>query len=108
MYQEERIYSKAKEDLRKYWRIARNNVNEKVIYESAMILYLIRQEYREDTRVYNIEQSTYEEERAKIVQLQNKIRENEECNKEAIDACKDALEYIELVVGPRTNLRIFA
>ena len=108
MCQEERIYSKAKEGLRKYWRTARNNGNEKVIYESAMILYLIRQEYREDTRSYSITESTYEEERAKIVGLQNRVRENEECYLEAVEACNEALEYIELVVCPRTNLRMLA
>lgn len=106
MNQEDIIYNRAKESLRKYWRIIGNRMNQKVSYECAMILYLVRQEYKEDTRIYCIAQSRYEEERAKINRLQNKISKNEECYEEALEACKDALVYIELVVRPRINIEL--
>jgi hypothetical protein len=108
MIQEDIIYDRAKESLRQYWRINEEGTNKKVIYQCAMIVYLIRQEYKEDTRSYSIMQEKYQEEKAKILQLSNKIRKNAECYKEAVGACQDTLKYIEHVVKPRVSLRAIA
>jgi len=108
MHQEDIIYNRAKESLRTYARIVGKSMNEKVIYECAAIIYSIRQDYREDTRIYNITHSMYEREKEMIFQPQNKIRQNEECSKEAVESCRDALTYIELVVRPRINISSLA
>lgn len=104
MEQEDIIYSRAKENLRKHWRTAGYCKNEKVIYEAAIALYLVWQEYREDTRIFSVTQSIYEEERAKMNKLKKKIRRNEPYEKEAAEACKDALAYMELIVRPRIRM----
>ncbi len=108
MHQEDIIYNQAKESLRTYGRTAKKSMNEKVIYECAAMIYSIRQDYKEDTRSYNITQSIYEIEKEMIFRLQKKIRQDEECSKEAAEACKDALTYIELAVRPRINLSSLA
>lgn len=108
MQKEDIIYNRAKESLRRYGRKAGKNTNEKVIYECAVFLYAIRQEYRTDTRIYSIAQNVYERERMKILQLQNKISKNEESYEKAIDFCTDALVYIELVVRARINIGLSA
>jgi hypothetical protein len=108
MQQQDIIYNKAKESLRTYGRIDKKSINEKVIYECAAIIYSIRQDYKEDTRCYNVTQSIYEIEKEMIYRLHKKISQNEECKEEAAEACKDALTYIELVVRPRINLSSLA
>lgn len=108
MDQEDIIYDRAKEKLRMYWRKDEKSLNKRVIYESAILQYLMRQEYREDTRIYSVTQRIYEENRKKIFQLQNMIKQNEECCGETVESCKDTLEYIELVVRPRINIRAIA
>lgn len=108
MDQENIIYDRAKENMRKYWRIDGISINKRVIYESAILQYLMKEEYREDTRIYSIAQSIYKEKREKIFRLQNKIKRNEECCVEAVESCKDTLKYIELVIKPRINMRAIA
>lgn len=105
MLQEDVIYNKAKDRLRKYWSIAGNSTNQKVIYECAIILYLIRQEYEEDTRFYYIPWNVYEQEKAQIYQLQNKLRKDEEGYEEAEEACNETLTYIDLIISPRVNIK---
>jgi len=73
MQLEDIIYNRAKERLKNYSRTIKKNINEKVIYECAIIQYLIRQDYRDDTRLYSINQNLYEEEREKVIKLHNKI-----------------------------------
>ncbi len=108
MQQQDIIYNRAKESLRMYGRIAKKSTNEKVIYECAAIIYSIRQDYKEDTRSYNITQSIYEIEKEMIYRLHNRISQNEEYQEEATESCKNALTYIELVVRPRLNLSSLA
>lgn len=101
---EDIIYSRAKERLRSYSRTVRKSINEKIIYECAVIQYLIRQDYRDDTRLYTINESLYEQEKEKIFNLHKKINQNEDNYEKAIEACKDALAYIEIVIKPRVNM----
>ncbi|GAA4653619.1 hypothetical protein GCM10023142_07570 [Anaerocolumna aminovalerica] len=101
---EDIIYSRAKERLKNYSRTVKKNINEKVIYECAVIQYMIRQDYRDDTRLYSISLGLYEEEREKVMKLCKKINKNEEHYEKALDACKDALDYMELVMRPRVNM----
>lgn len=108
MHQEDIIYNKAKESLRTYGRLSKKSVNEKIIYECAAIIYSIRQDFKEDTRNYNITQSIYEIEKEMIHRLYSKINPYEEFSNEGTAACTDALTYIELVVRPRINLSSLA
>jgi hypothetical protein len=101
---EDIIYNRAKERLKNYSRTVKKSINEKIIYECAVIQYLIRQDYRDDTRLYAINQSLYEQEREKIKKLYKKINKNEDYYEKAADACKDALAYIEIVMKPRVNM----
>jgi hypothetical protein len=101
---EDIIYNRAKERLKKYSRTVKKSINEKIIYECAVIQYLIRQDYRDDTRLYSINQSLYEQEREKIKKLRKKMNKNEDNYGKAVDACKDALAYIEIVMKPRVNM----
>ena len=104
MKKEDIIYGRAKERLRSYSRTIRKSINEKIIYECAVIQYLIRQDYRDDTRLYTINLSLYEQEKDKIYKLHKKINRKEDNYELAIDACKDALAYIEIVMRPRVNI----
>ncbi len=104
MQLEDIIYNRAKERLKNYSRTIKKNINEKVIYECAIIQYLIRQDYRDDTRLYSINQNLYEEEREKVIKLHNKINKNEDNYEKAVEACKDALAYMEIVMKPRVNI----
>ncbi|WP_313129995.1 hypothetical protein [Anaerocolumna sp.] len=104
MQLEDIIYNRAKERLKNYSRTIKKNINEKVIYECAIIQYLIRQDYRDDTRLYSINQNLYEEEREKVIKLHNKINKNEDHYEKAVEACKDALAYMEIVMKPRVNI----
>lgn len=101
---EDIIYGRAKERLRSYSRTVRKSVNEKIIYECAIIQYLIRQDYRDDTRLYTISQNQYEQEKEKVFKIYKKINKNEDNYEKAIEACKDALAYIEIVMKPRVNI----
>lgn len=103
MQLEDIIYNRAKERLKNYSRTVKKNINEKVIYECAVIQYLIRQDYRDDTRLYSINPSLYEEEREKVMKLHKKINKNEDNYEKAVDACNDALAYIDIVMKPRVN-----
>jgi hypothetical protein len=104
MQLEDIIYNRAKERLKNYSRTVKKNINEKVIYECAVIQYLVREDYRDDTRLYSINSSLYEEEREKVMKLHQKINKNEDNYEKAVDACKDALAYIEIVMKPRVNM----
>lgn len=57
MYKEEIIYNEVKENLRKYGRKFNKSENVKIIYKCAIVIYGMRQDYTEDTRIYNIGQS---------------------------------------------------
>jgi len=104
MQLEDIIYNRAKERLKNYSRTVKKNINEKIIYECAVIQYLIRQDYRDDTRLYSINTSLYEEEREKVMKLYKKINSNEDNYEKAVEACKDALAYMEIVMKPRVNM----
>ncbi len=101
---EDIIYNRAKERLKRYSRTAKKNINEKVIYECAIIQYLIREDYRDDTRLYSINPDLYKEEREKVIKLHQKLQKNEDNYEKGVDACKDALAYIEIVMKPRVNM----
>lgn len=108
MYQENSIYERAKECLKKYARTAGRSVNEKICYECALKIYAIRQMYRIDTRNFGISEEVYAGEIAKIFGLQKKINRNEAFYDEAMEACKDVLDYIELVIKPRMEMKSIA
>jgi hypothetical protein len=108
MQQQDIIYTKAKENLRNYGRNYMKSDNERVIYEYAAIIYSIRQAFKEDTRNYLITQSIYEIEKEMINKLSNRINAKEKERKEALESCREALDYIEMVVKPRVNLSSLA
>ncbi len=108
MYQDDYIYEEAKDNLRTYGRINLKSENEKIIYESAAIIYSIRKEYREDTRNYSIPKSIYDIYQDMILKLQNRIMYDESKKEEAAQACLKALIFIDLVVGCRIEMEVFA
>lgn len=103
MYQEDILYEEAKDNLKKYGRIFQKSANEKVIYECAAATFSIRQEYEEDTSIYNMSNSIYIIYREMILKLQSNIKVNEELKTEAEEACLKALSFIELTIGYRLN-----
>ncbi|GEM_PF-3491775 len=105
MHQEDLIYDNAKEILKTYGKVTQKSINEKVIYECAAVIYSIKQDYKEDTRSYNITESIYEIEKEMIFRLQKMIRPNEDGAQKAAELCKHALAFIELVVKPRINVK---
>lgn len=108
MYQKDLIYDNAKEILKKYGRMEKKSVNEKVIYECAAIIYSIKQDCKEDTRSYSFTRTIYEIEKEMVSRLQKKIRHDEEYAKEAAEACRNTLNYIELAVRSKINLSSLA
>ncbi|MDF2803688.1 MAG: hypothetical protein K0S61_3591 [Anaerocolumna sp.] len=108
MNQDDYIYDEAKEILRKYGRNFQKSENEKVIYESAAIIFSLRKEYKEDTRNYNVPKSIYNIYQDMILKLQNRINKNEVYKEEAEQACLKALTFIDLIVGSRIDAEAFA
>lgn len=108
MYKEEFIYEEAKESLRKYGKNFRKSTNEKVIYDSAAIIFSIKWECKEDTRINNIPRIIYDVYKKMIFELQNKIKSDEDWAGEAEEACIKALSFIEIVVGSRLEIKAFA
>lgn len=108
MQQEDNIYDEAKEYLRKYGRNFQKSENEKVIYESAAIIYSVRKEYKDDTRNYNIPKSIYDIYQDMIFKLQSRINKHETYKEEAEEACIKAITFIDLIVGCRLEMNAFA
>jgi hypothetical protein len=108
MKQDSIIYDRAKENLRQYWRLNEESLNKRVIYQCSMLVYLIKQEYQEDTRSFSIMPEQYLEEKTKLFQLRKKIKKGTDSYKEALEAYNETLEYIELVIRPRVNMRAIA
>lgn len=108
MHQEDYIYEEAKENLRIYGRNFQKSQNEKVIYESAAIVFSIRKEYKDDTRNYFVPKSIYDIYKDMMVKLQDRILNNEAYAQEANEACLKALLFIDIVVGCRIEEKAFA
>ncbi|SCP99029.1 hypothetical protein [Anaerobium acetethylicum] len=102
------IYDHAKNCLKRYARMEGKGINEKIRYECALLIYGIRQQYRVDTRNYTVSLHTYEGEIARVFIQQSRLRENEAFYEEALEACKNAMEYIEMVLSPRLEVMSMA
>lgn len=108
MHQDDYIYNEAKDNLRKFGRNNIKSENEKIIYESAAIIFSLRKEYQEDTRNYTVPKSIYDIYQDMILKLQNRINKEEINKEEAAQACLKALTFIDLVVGCRIEMKAFA
>lgn len=78
-------------------------INRKLIRALAVLEWHLKQKYRVEGVAYYVSKSSYEADLAKITALENKIIQGGAFESEALEAVKDAKEYLELVAGYRVR-----
>ncbi len=78
-------------------------INRQIVKDLAVLEWHLKQKYRAEGVAYYVSKSSYEADLARITALEDKITQGGAYEAEALEAVKDAKEYLELVAGYRVR-----
>lgn len=101
---EEDLFSKARDTMHNLINLdGTAPINRRIIKDIAVLEWHLKQKYRGEGVAYYVSKSSYEADMDRIMALESKIMQGGAFDSEALEAVKDAKEYLELIAGYRVK-----
>ena len=78
-------------------------INQQIIARLSALAWHLKQKYRAEGSSYYVSKRSYEADLSKITALAGKVAQGEAFESEALEAVKEAKEYLELIAGYRVR-----